>query len=250
MTTTTSPGETRDSGLLDSLQARIGHRFADHGLLRRALTHMSYLQDHPEESENNQRLEFLGDAVLQLVLAEALFSLYPAEREGNLTRRRAMLAKGSFLASLAREIDLPPCLRLGQSEESTGGRNRSAALEDAFEALVGAVYMDAGWDRCRTVVVGLYGDLGGRLAGLEDFENPKGRLQELVQPALGNEALRYALLGTTGEEHARTFESGVYLFDRLLGSGSGSSKKTAEEAAARAALQALRRDGVPSAPQR
>lgn len=246
----TSPDDTRDSGPLDLLQSRIGHRFADRDLLLRAVTHMSYLQDHPEVPENNQRLEFLGDAVLQLVLAEALFSLYPSEREGNLTRRRAMLAKGSFLAALAREIDVPPCLRLGQSEETTGGRNRSAALEDALEAVVGAVYVDAGWDRCRTVVLGLYGDLPARLAGLEDFENPKGRLQELVQPALGNEALRYALLGATGEEHARTFESGVYLLDRLLGSGSGSSKKAAEEAAARAALQLLRRDGLPPAPVR
>lgn len=221
---------------LASLQARIGHAFRDRSLLDRALTHSSYLQDHPEAGESNQRLEFLGDAVLQLILTERLFELFPAEREGVLSRRRAILANGPFLVRLAREIGLAANLRLAGSEESTGGRTRASALEDAFEALIGAVYQDGGLPAARAVVLGVYGDFGARLASAEDDENPKGRLQELVQPRHGNHALRYEVTQITGADHAREFEVVLYLLERAVGTGRGSSKKLAEEAAARDAL--------------
>src|SRR5687767_15223404 len=181
-------------------------------------------------------MEFLGDAVLQLILTEALFELFPGDREGLLSKRRAALANGVFLARLAREIGLDRALRLGASEESTGGRMRAAALEDAFEALVGAIYLDADFRATRRVVLGIYRDLPERLAAVEDVENPKGRLQELVQPVHGNTALRYEVLSIQGEDHAREYEVAVYLHDRQLGSGRGTSKKQAEEAAARGAL--------------
>ena len=132
------------SGDLAALQRRIGHAFRDPELLRRALTHASWVQDNPGAPGNNQRLEFLGDSVLQLVLTEALYALFPEDREGELTKRRAVLGKGEFLSSLAREIGLDACLLLGANEEASGGRSRDAALEDAFEALIGAVYLDAG----------------------------------------------------------------------------------------------------------
>ena len=157
--------------------------------------------------------------------------------EGDLTKRRAMLMRGSFLAGMAREIGLDACLRLGANEESTGGRRREAALEDAFEALVGAVSLDAGLEAARAVVLGLYGDLPARLASLEVGDNPKGRLQEIVQPLHGNGAVRYEVLSTSGADHERTYEVGVFLLDRRIGTGRGSSKKVAEEEAARAALE-------------
>jgi ribonuclease III len=224
---------------LDILEARIGHAFRDRELLARAVTHPSYLQDRPDIAESNQRLEFLGDAVLQLILTESLFDLYPGEREGVLSKRRAALANGVFLAQLAREIGLEAALRLAASEESTGGRTRASALEDAFEALIGAVYLDSDLDKVRGVVLRLYGPLADRLAGVEDVENPKGRLQELVQPVHGNNALRYEVVRIEGEDHAREFEVEIRLKDRPLGTGRGTSKKAAEEAAARVALAAI-----------
>ncbi len=230
------------SDALATLEARIGHTFRRRALLECAITHPSYLQDHPTTPESNQRLEFLGDAVLQLVLTEALFALFPQDREGGLSRRRAALANGAFLARLAREIGLDAVLRLSGSEESTGGRSRAAALEDAMEALVGAVYLDSDLATARAVLLGLYGPLPERLAGVENFDNPKGRLQEIVQPVHGNNALRYEVVRIHGEDHAREYEVAVHLLDRTLGSGRGTSKKHAEEAAARAALIGLRLD--------
>lgn len=224
---------------LAQLEETIGHRFRDRTLLERAVTHPSYLQDHPATTESYQRLEFLGDAVLQLVLTEALFDLYPQEREGVLSKRRAALANGTFLSGLAREIGLDACLRLGASEESSGGRERPGALEDAMEALIGALYLDSDIDKTRRIALEIYGNLETRLAGVEEVENPKGRLQELVQPVHGNQALRYEVVRTDGEDHAREYEVAVYLLDRPLGYGRGTSKKAAEEVAAREALKTL-----------
>jgi ribonuclease-3 len=222
------------------LEARIGHTFRDRALLEQAVTHLSFIGDHPEVKESNQRLEFLGDAVLQILIADELFHLFPQEREGVLSRRRSLLVNGGFLAQLAREISLDACLRLGMSEESTGGRARTSSLGDAFEALIGAVYLDSDIDRVRRVVRDLYGPLPERLSGLENVENPKGRLQELVQPKHGNQALRYEVVRIEGEDHARDYEVAVYILDRLAGTGRGTSKKLAEEAAARVALESLK----------
>jgi ribonuclease-3 len=224
---------------LAQLQDRIGHTFRDRELLERAVTHLSYLADHSDIRESNQRLEFLGDAVLQILIAEELFTLFPEEREGMLSKRRALLVNGTFLAQLAREIALDQCLRLGASEAATGGRSRTSSLGDAMEALVGAIYLDSDIDKTRRVVRDLYGPLPERLAAVENVENPKGRLQELVQPLHGNAALRYDVIGISGEDHAREYTVAVFLNDRELGSGRGLSKKQAEEAAAREALRVM-----------
>ena len=224
---------------LEQLQSRLTYRFRDPALLELALTHTSYLPEHPNVAESNQRLEFLGDAVLQLVLTEALFQLFPGDREGVLSKRRSVLTKGVFLVELARELGLDACLRLGTSEESAGGRQRAGALEDAFEAVVGALYLDSDLVVTRRIVLGLYGHLPDRLASTEDAENPKGRLQELVQPVHGNHALRYEVISVEGQDHARAYEIAVFLNDRDIGRGRGSSKKQAEESAARAALETL-----------
>ena len=225
---------------LDELQVRIGHTFRQPALLTLAVTHPSWLPEHPEEPESNQRLEFLGDAVLQLILTEALFALYPGDREGALTQRRALLVRGVFLAGLARETGLDACLRLGTGEETSGGRTRAAALGDAFESLIGALYLDSDLATVRHVVLGLYGPLPDRLAVRQEADNPRGRLQERVQAAHGNDALRYECAHVAGDDHAREYEAHVFLHTTRLGSGRGPSKKAAEEAAARAALDAGR----------
>jgi ribonuclease-3 len=224
---------------LVQLQARLGYEFKDAKLLELALTHPSFLPEHPDTPGSNQRLEFLGDAVLQLVLTEELFRLFPEDREGALSRRRASLAKGNSLVRIARELSIDAGLRLGTSEETTGGRSRASALEDAFEAIVGAVYLDSDLASTRRVILALYGPLQERLAITEGQDNPKGRLQEIVQPLHGNHALRYEVTGTQGEDHAREYFVSVSLHDRVLGHGRGPSKKIAEEGAAREALQAL-----------
>lgn len=224
---------------LQDLQRRIGYTFHDLSRLELALTHPSYLQENPATPDSNQRLEFLGDAVLQLVLTEELFRQFPDDREGVLSRRRAALSKGSSLSALAREIGLDRHLRLSASEENTGGRQRDSALEDAFEALIGAVFLDGQLPAAEQMLAAVYGPLPQRLSGFEQGENPKGRLQERIQPVHGNNAIRYEVVATTGEDHAREFEVVVYFKDEPAGRGRGSSKKQAEENAAREALQRL-----------
>jgi ribonuclease-3 len=225
---------------LKALQIRLGYEFRNQALLHEALTHPSYLQDHPKSGPHNQRLEYLGDSVLQFVLTEALYRDYANEREGVLSRRRAVLSKGGFLTQMARDLGLELALRVSKSEEETGGRGRASILEDAFEALVGALYLDSDLPTTRERVLAWYGPLTGRLSSTEDHENPKGRLQELIQPEHGNNALRYDVTSTAGPRHAREYTVAVFLNDRQLGSGSGPSKKVAEEIAARAALATLR----------
>jgi ribonuclease-3 len=224
---------------LADLQTRLGHVFKRPELLAEALAHPSYTNEHPESGPSNQRLEFLGDAVLQLVLTEALYALYPTEPEGPLSRRRSVLANGRTLAALAASIGLDAALRLGASEDSTGGRARSSNREDAFEALIGALYLDAGPEITRTRLLAIYGPLETYLATGLELDNPKGRLQERVQPLHGNAALRYESTHSAGADHAKEYSSKVFLLDRLVGEGRGTSKKNAEEAAARAALDQL-----------
>jgi ribonuclease-3 len=226
------------NGPLSVLEGRIGHVFGDPALLAEAVTHRSFLNENPGSGLSNQRLEFLGDAVLQLILTEELFRRYPGEREGVLSKRRAALAKGEFLAKLAVEVGLDAVIRFGAAEAASGGRRKATALEDALEATVGAVYLDSDLAEARRVVLALYGDFETRLTGI-DQENPKGRLQERVQPEHGNSAIRYEVTAIAGEDHAREYEVAVFLLDRQIGSGRGPSKKAAEENAARAALSEL-----------
>jgi ribonuclease-3 len=227
------PPTDRDT-ILDELEQRLGHRFANRALLEESLTHPSHTQAQPGPS--NQRLEFLGDAVLQLVVSTALFDAFPEEREGVLSRRRSVLTNGLFLVKVALELGIDRALRLSPSEEAAGGRTRASTLEDGFEAVVGALYLDAGIEAARKLILLWYGPLEVRLGMLEQHDNPKGRLQELVQPVHGNEALRYELHRTKGAPHERSFEIHLHFLDRMIAEGHGSSKKEAEEDAARAAL--------------
>lgn len=225
---------------LAALQQRLGYTFRNPALLTEALTHASFLQDHPEAGAHNQRLEFLGDSVLHFVLTDALFRQFTDEREGVLSRRRAALTKGEFLSRLARDLGVDAGLRLGQSEEEAGGRGRASILEDALEAIIGAIHLDSDFGAAQRVVLHWYGSLVERLALTEGGENPKGQLQELVQPRHGNGALRYEVVNASGPKHAREYEVAVLLQGAAIGSGRGTSKKAAEEQAARAGLEALR----------
>jgi len=220
---------------LENLQQRLGYTFRQFELLELAVTHPSLVNENPEVKESNQRLEFLGDAVLQLILSEEIYRLYPEEREGALTQKRKKLVEGRFTAQLARELGLASCLRVQTAAPELA--NNQSALEDAFEAVVAAIYLDAGFDECRKIVLAIYGEIRKRLASVLPADNPKGRLQELVQPEHGNTALRYIVVNITGQAHAREFEVQLYLKDKPIASGRGTSKRRAEEAAARAALE-------------
>jgi ribonuclease III len=234
-----------DTHPLEALEERTGYRFGDLGLLLRALTHPSFSKGG-REIPHNQRLEFLGDAVLGFVAAEALFREFPDEREGILTRNRSMLVNGQTLYELAREIGLGPLLRIGEAEDAQGGRERPSILEDAFEALIGAVFLDGGMAAAREVALRLYGPLEARLSRQTQAHNPKGRLQELLQPRLGNDAIEYRLIADAGPDHRKEFTVEVWIEGACRGAGTGYSKKEAEEAAATMALEG--REEFPDAP--
>ena len=221
------------------LQSRLGHIFANPALLREALAHPSYCNEHPDAGPSNQRLEFLGDAVLQLVITDELFLIFPTEPEGVLSRKRSILTKGRCLAQIALELGIDSALSLGGSENTSAGRKRPSNLEDAFEALIGALYLDLGIQKTRSLVLRIYGSLEGRIASGSSADNPKGRLQELIQATHDSGSLRYETHQSGGPDHDREYSSRVYLADRVLGEGRGPSKKAAEEAAARLALSLL-----------
>jgi len=231
---------------LAELQRSLGYAFRTPALLLEALTHASFLADHPDAGPNNQRLEFLGDAVLHFVLTERLFSLYPNDREGRLSQSRALLTQGSFLVEMAGRFQIERHLRLSASEESTGGRTRDAAIEDAWEAVIGAVYVDSDLPTVRDRILSWWGDIVELIDSRETGDNPKGRLQELIQPALGNSALRYDVAAIDGMDHNRTYNVTVLLNQSPIGRGSGSSKKKAETAAAREGLAWIQKNGIPA----
>jgi ribonuclease-3 len=224
---------------LDALQQRIGHRFLDPTLLKRALTHPSYVNEHPEdETGDNQRLEFLGDAVLDFIAGAWVFCHYPDFDEGRMTRLRAALVRTKTLAQLAREVGLGQVLRLGRGEEEAGGRERDANLCDAFEALAGALYLDGGLLAAEAFVEPMIEPISdAMLAAAADWD-AKSRLQEWSQAELGVTP-RYRIVGEKGPDHAKTFMAQVLLGRRLAGEGEGHSKQAAEQAAARAAWDVL-----------
>lgn len=219
------------------LEERLGYQFGDRSLLARALTHASARPaGHTGPVESNERLEFLGDSVLQLVLTEELAKRYPEDAEGVLTTKRATLVRGSTLAALARELAIAPCLRVGESPGEARARDLPSTLENALEAIAGAIFLDGGFAAARAATLRWYGPLAARLENPGPDLNPKGRLQELVQPEHGNDAIAYVLLATTGRDHERRFEVALHLLGQEVARGEGPSKKAAEEAAARAAL--------------
>lgn len=218
---------------VERLQKVLGYRFRDDGLLEQALTHRSV------GSGNNERLEFLGDAVLGLFISEALFHRFPYVEEGDLSRLRAHLVKRDRLAEVAKELDLGPLLNLGSGERKSGGRRRDSILADAVEALLGAVYLDGGYLPARTMIERLFQSRLDALPEPEALKDPKTRLQEHLQARHARRP-EYELLEEHGVAHSREFRVRCRLPDQdKTVEGTGSSRRKAEQAAARAALDEL-----------
>jgi len=225
---------------LEALQARLGYSFRDENGLRLALTHPSVAHEQGMAVQHNQRLEFLGDAVLQLVLTSELYGKFPAMGEGPLTKARAQMVNRRTLANRGRRLGLGEHLILSRGEDSSGGRERPSALADTFEALLGAIFLDGGFDAARDFVLRQFREEFGELEVIPNLENPKGELQEMLQSA-SIEAPQYQLESVCGPDHDRLFESAVYHRGVELGRGKGKSKKDSESNAALAALRELRR---------
>ena len=230
---------------LADLQNRLGHPFRDEALLRLALTHPSVAHEANAALTHNQRLEFLGDSVLGLALSRALYEQFPAADEGALTKSRAKLVNAGSLAAHARELGLGAHLILSRGEENTGGRERASALADTFESLLGAIFLDGGFEAAREFVLREFAADFGALTEVGDIENPKGELQELLQ-ARSPHAPEYEFIAATGPDHDRVFECAVWHAGAELARGTGKSKKAAESAAALAALAKLRAEPAAS----
>ncbi len=223
---------------IHELERSIGHRFSDVDLLLQAVTHRSYAQEISPPEADNERLEFLGDAVLQLIVTRRLWSDLREEDEGILTRRRSEKVSGRALAKVARQMGLSEFLRLGKGELKTGGRQKPSILADALEALVGAVYLDAGHVRCAELVESWLwnGENAGKASDDTDY---KSMLQEELQRK-DHRLPAYCVIRETGPEHQKMFEVEVRHGGKVLGHGSGRNKKEAEQAAARESLFALK----------
>jgi ribonuclease-3 len=218
------------------IENRIGYKFRNSLLLAEALTHPSLGYETQRHHFDNQRLEFLGDAVLQLVFTRHLYDSFPKCSEGELTKRRSRLVSREALKNYALSIELGEFLRLGKGEESTGGRERSTALADALEALLGAMYLDGGMEVVRDFVLKI-SEPDMQNLELEPLHvNPKGRLQEILQ-AVAHGGPKYLVISETGPEHMKTFVSAVTWNGQEIGRGQGNSKKEAEIHAAFDALQ-------------
>ena len=227
---------------LEKLQENLGYRFRDESLLRGALYHSSYANEHRNENiVSNERLEFLGDAVLGFVSAEFLYSRFPNAPEGELTRIRAALVREESLFEVAQSLQLGECLMLGKGEESGGGRQRPSILADCTEAVFAAVYLDGGMDCARDLIHRVLLNKGDIEVAESRRRDYKTELQELVQRK-PQQVLRYELTGQSGPDHAKVFTVAVLLNGESIGEGSGHSKKEAEQSSARAALEKLTKE--------
>ena len=228
------------------LEERIEYKFRNSLLLAEALTHPSLGHEAQRYHFDYQRLEFLGDAVLQLVITEYLFSHFQAEAEGQLTKLRSRLVSRDALRTHAAALDLGRYILMGRGEETSGGRERTSTLADAFEALIGALYLDGGLEVAKNfILTQTRDDLAKLVEEPVDF-NPKGDLQELLQ-SISPRSPVYELVSQSGPEHEKTFVSEVFWEGIVLGQGTGRSKKQAETAAALEALQLKRWESRPEA---
>ena len=233
MTTKTEP---RGIEPASELAGRLGMDFSRPYLLVRALTHRSYVNEHPETLIDNERLEFLGDAVLDFIVGAWVYRHFPEMPEGDLTKVRSALVCNERLALFARKFEIGRAIRLGRGELTSGGRHRDALLGSTFEALVGAYYLEAGIQKVEEWVIPLLESV--RETVMDELQDPKSQFQERTQAErLGTP--HYRVTGTSGPDHSKIFEVEVAIGERIFGSGKGPSKQAAERAAAADALEKL-----------
>jgi ribonuclease-3 len=220
------------------LEKLLGYRFRKRALLELALTHPTHRFEKDPAGGDNQRLEFLGDAVLGLLIAELLYRELPGAQEGEMTSLRGQLTRTETLGRLGAAVNLGPFLRLGRGESLSGGASRASTLADALEAVIGAAYLDRGLEGARKLVRHVFGAEAIRLCQEPPPSNPKGELQELLQ-VTRHASPRYHLLRREGPAHAQRFTVGVYLGEELLAQAEGANKQSAEREAATLALARL-----------
>lgn len=228
----------REAETSQEFARRLGLEFSDILLLNRALTHRSYLNEHSDAVEDNERLEFLGDAVLDFLVGAWLYNHFPEMSEGELTRMRSALVRTEMLAEFARQIRLGEVMRLGRGEEDGGGRLRPAILCGTFEALVGALYLEAGMDSVRHFIEPMLEEASDEIISAHNDHDSKSRFQEWAQSQnLGTP--QYRTIASYGPDHAKTFDVEVVVDGVVYGRGTGKSKQVAAKDAAHQALQAL-----------
>ena len=222
----------------DELQTKLGYTFKRHTLLRSALTHSSFAHEQKlSPTESNQRLEFLGDAVLELCISDVLYHRYADMDEGELTKKRATFVCESTLAEIARKLGLGNFLLLGQGEAREGGREKDSILADAFESILGAVFLDGGIEETSNVVRNLFEPIMDKKS--KQMTDSKSLLQEILQKQSKTTAM-YEIIQEEGPPHQKIFTSSVFHEGKKLGTGKGSSKKSAEQEAAKAALEKMK----------
>jgi len=222
---------------MESLENKLGYKFTNSLLLAEALTHPSLAYETQRPRFDNQRLEFLGDAVIQLVLTEILYGMFPGFNEGKLTKLRARLVSGQALSRFATDIELGSYVMMGKGEEASGGRERTSTLADAFEAVMGAIYLDGGLEAAKASIKKVCSEVVAQVAESPEEKNPKGQLQEILQ-SIAKEGPEYHLLAESGPDHKKSFHVQVLWKGSVLGNGLGKSKKEAETMAASDALGA------------
>lgn len=223
---------------LDVFEERLGYSFIDKDLLREALTHTTYVNEHRDESlKDNQRLEFLGDTVINSIITARLFQTFPDEKEGFLTKKRAELISEGALAKIARHLGVGPHLNLGKGEDMDGGRKKTSLLADAYEAVIGAVFLDSSYETAARIVQGHFSDAFGAFeeVGITDY---KSLLLEFCQSQF-RVLPRITVVSEQGPEHDKEFEVNVVLNDRIVGQGKGKNKKQAAQIACKEALRLL-----------
>jgi ribonuclease-3 len=240
--------EALRNSIMNPLEERILYKFRNGLLLAEALTHPSISLERKNYPFDNQRLEFLGDSVIQVSVTEHLFRMFPDFGEGQLTKLRTRIVSRTALRNRAAKLDLGSYIMMGRGEESSGGRERASTLADVFESLVGAIYLDGGFDAARIFILRQMEEVFTEIANQPEEINPKGFLQEILQ-AIEPAAPEYQILSQSGPEHSKNFICSVVWNGQELGRGCGSSKKEAQVAAAQVALserQWEKSDNVPA----